>query len=52
MAYVGSKGWYISELKRMGIKKHPVGLKKLELYRTAEVRNLYLEKINNNRSNQ
>jgi len=52
MAHVGSKGWYISELKRMGIRKHPIGRKKLELYRTSEIRNLYLEKIKNSSSNQ
>ncbi|RHW42245.1 DUF2639 domain-containing protein [Neobacillus notoginsengisoli] len=45
MAHIGSKGWYIMRLKEMGIKKHPVGLKKLELYKTWVVRNLYLEKL-------
>lgn len=45
MAYPGSKGWYISKLKEKGITKHPVELKKLELYKTFVVRNLYLDSI-------
>ncbi|MBP2239450.1 hypothetical protein J2Z40_000003 [Cytobacillus eiseniae] len=43
MAYKGSKGWYIQKLKEAGIRKHPVDLRKLELYKTYIVRNLYLE---------
>lgn len=50
MAYPGSKGWYIQKLKEVGISKHPVDRKKLELYKTSIVRNLYLEK-NNQQSN-
>lgn len=45
MAYKGSKGWYIQELKEAGIRKHPIELKKLEQYKTYIVRNLYLELI-------
>jgi len=45
MAYHGSKGWYIQELKKVGITKHPVGKKKLELYKTFELRNLYLARV-------
>ena len=45
MAYKGSKGWYIQKLKEAGIKKHPIELKKLELYKTFVVRNLYLEQV-------
>lgn len=47
MAYPGSKGWYIKELKRLGISKHPIEQRKLELYKTFIVRNLFLEKFNN-----
>ncbi|QED48274.1 DUF2639 domain-containing protein [Cytobacillus dafuensis] len=46
MAFKGSKGWYIQKLKESGISKHPVELRKLELYKTYIVRNLYLELIN------
>lgn len=47
MAYPGSKGWYIKELKRLGISKHPIEQRKLELYKTFIVRNLFLENFNN-----
>jgi hypothetical protein len=42
MAYQGSKGWYVKELKKMGVLRHPIGKKKLEQYKTYELRNLYL----------
>ncbi|WP_445491166.1 DUF2639 domain-containing protein [Niallia sp. 03133] len=44
MAYYGTKGWFISKLKEMGISRHPVEHKKLELYKTYVLRNLYDEK--------
>ncbi|MRX70704.1 DUF2639 domain-containing protein [Bacillus lacus] len=40
MAYYGTKGWYIQELKKQGISKHPVERRKLELYKTYILRNL------------
>jgi hypothetical protein len=40
MAYEGSKGWYINELKKMGITRHPIEKRKLELYKTYLIRNL------------
>jgi hypothetical protein len=43
MAYQGSKGWYVQELKKLGITKHPVERKKIELYRTYIIRNLYVQ---------
>ncbi|MGA9225523.1 MAG: DUF2639 domain-containing protein [Mesobacillus sp.] len=43
MAYDGSKGWYIKELKKMGLTKHPIDKRKLELYKTFVVRSLYFE---------
>jgi hypothetical protein len=46
MAYEGTKGWYIQELKKIGVTKHPVEKRKLELYKTFVVRNLYLEMNN------
>lgn len=45
VAYQGSKGWYLQELKQMGITKHPVEHRKLELYKTYIVRNLYFEQL-------
>ncbi|WP_080845771.1 DUF2639 domain-containing protein [Cytobacillus gottheilii] len=45
MAYHGSKGWYIMELKKRGIRKHPIEAKKLELYKTFVVRKIYLDMI-------
>lgn len=45
MAFKGSKGWYVQELKKLGINKHPIDQRKIELYKTYLVRNLYLEKV-------
>lgn len=41
VAYQGSKGWYIQKLREKGITKHPVELRKLELYKTFVVKKLY-----------
>ncbi|GAA2705124.1 DUF2639 domain-containing protein [Cytobacillus oceanisediminis] len=41
MAYQGAKGWYIQKLREKGITKHPVELRKLELYKTFVVKKLY-----------
>ena len=49
MAYQGSKGWYVQQLKQIGITKHPVELKKLELYKTFVVRNLYFDTVVKNK---
>ncbi|MGR3764690.1 DUF2639 domain-containing protein [Rossellomorea sp. NS-SX7] len=46
MSYQYSKGWYIKELKKLGINYHPVEKRKLENYKTFVVRNLYFEKLN------
>lgn len=43
VAYQGSKGWYVQQLKEMGVRYHPVDRRKLELYKTYVLRNLYLE---------
>lgn len=43
MAYIGSKGYFISKLKEKGIRRHPVELRKLESYKTAILRNLYFD---------
>lgn len=48
MAYTHSKGWYVSQLRDRGISRHPIELKKLKLYKTYIVRNLYLSMINEN----
>ena len=39
MAYLYSKGWYIQQLKAIGISKFEQ--KKLELYKTHVIANLY-----------
>lgn len=41
MAYIGSKGWYVARLKEMGVTKHPIERRKLELYKTYILRQLY-----------
>ncbi|WP_082883912.1 MULTISPECIES: DUF2639 domain-containing protein [Bacillaceae] len=48
MAYRGSKGWYISELKKAGITKHPIDRKKLESYKTYVIRKIWLTALNGN----
>ncbi|MGM9926861.1 MAG: DUF2639 domain-containing protein [Bacillus sp. (in: firmicutes)] len=45
MAYNHSKGWYVSQLKNIGITKHPIELKKLELYKTFVLRQMYYRKV-------
>lgn len=43
MAFKHSKGWYISELRSIGITKHPIERKKLKLYKTFIVRKIYFD---------
>lgn len=43
MAHIYSKGWFIQQLKQAGITRHPVERRKLKLYKTYVVRNLYVE---------
>ncbi|WP_243291824.1 DUF2639 domain-containing protein [Bacillus sp. FJAT-47783] len=45
MAYKGSKGWYIEQLKLRGIRKHPEDHRKLEQYKTHVLRNLYFKYV-------
>ncbi|RLQ95222.1 YflJ family protein [Falsibacillus albus] len=45
MAYRYSKGWFIQQLKSVGVTRHPIERRKLELYKTYIVRNLYEEKF-------
>lgn len=45
MAHTGSKGWYIKQLKEKGIIKHPQDQRKLELYKTHVVANLYFDLV-------
>ncbi|MFC4323434.1 YflJ family protein [Litchfieldia salsa] len=47
MAHVGSKGWYVQQLKSNGYSYHPVGRRKLESYKAAVLRNLYNELVIN-----
>ncbi|SFA91877.1 MULTISPECIES: YflJ family protein [unclassified Bacillus (in: firmicutes)] len=48
MAYQYSKGWFIQQLKQKGLSKHPIERKKLELYKTSIIRNLYVEYCDSN----
>ncbi|WP_455662905.1 YflJ family protein [Pradoshia sp.] len=41
MAYIGSKGWYVVKLRELGVTKHPIERRKLELYKTYILRQLY-----------
>ncbi|MFJ7678305.1 DUF2639 domain-containing protein [Peribacillus sp. NPDC097264] len=41
MAHQYSKGWFIQQLKTAGISYHPIERRKLELYKTYELRHLY-----------
>ncbi|MFC4183447.1 DUF2639 domain-containing protein [Saccharococcus thermophilus] len=48
MAYFGSKGWLVQQLKEAGIRRHPVERKKLETYRTATLIGLYQKYVKKN----
>jgi hypothetical protein len=41
MAYYGSKGWYVKALREMGMTRHPIERRKLKMYKTFVLRNLY-----------
>jgi len=41
VAYFGSKGWLVEQLKKNGIYRHPVERKKLETYKAAILYGLY-----------
>ena len=41
MAHKYSKGWFVQQLKTAGIRYHPIERRKLELYKTYELRRLY-----------
>lgn len=43
---VGTKGWYISKLKEMGITKHEG--RKLEKFKTHVIANIYFKRIEKN----
>ncbi|WP_084279258.1 YflJ family protein [Anoxybacteroides tepidamans] len=45
MAYFGSKGWLVQQLKEMGIRRHPVERRKLETYKTSVLYGLYQKYI-------
>jgi hypothetical protein len=47
MVHIYSKGWFIQQLKNQGITKHPIERRKLELYKTYVLRNLYTQFIEN-----
>jgi hypothetical protein len=49
MAYFGSKGWLVQQLKKAGIRRHPVERKKLETYRTAILYGLYQKYVEKDR---
>ncbi|MDQ0226081.1 YflJ family protein [Metabacillus niabensis] len=45
MAYPGSKGWFVQQLKSKGINRHPIDRRKIELYKTSVLRGLYYDFI-------
>ncbi|CAM4157231.1 DUF2639 domain-containing protein [Geobacillus sp. FSL K6-0789] len=49
MAHFGSKGWLVAELKKAGIARHPVGRKKIETYKAAELYGLYRKYVQKTR---
>lgn len=52
MAYPGSKGWYVKQLKERGVHQHPVERKKLETYKTAALRKLYFDLVADKETNK
>ncbi|MCA1032719.1 YflJ family protein [Bacillus timonensis] len=45
MAYQGSKGWYVQQLKNKGINRHPIDRRKLESYKASTLRKLYVDLV-------
>ena len=45
MAYTGSKGWYVAKLKENGMRRHPIERRKLELYKTYILKQLYEQHV-------
>ncbi|MDQ0230072.1 DUF2639 domain-containing protein [Metabacillus malikii] len=45
MAYPGSKGWFVQQLKANGISRHPSEKRKIELYKSYILRGLYHEYV-------
>ncbi|MDQ0217895.1 DUF2639 domain-containing protein [Peribacillus cavernae] len=45
MAHIYSKGWFIRQLRDAGMTRHPIEGRKLKLYKTYVLRNLYAEFI-------
>lgn len=45
MAHLGSKGYYVAELKKAGILKHPREKKSLKKYNTTELRALFFDLV-------
>ncbi|KXG09366.1 DUF2639 domain-containing protein [Anoxybacillus rupiensis] len=41
MAHFGSKGWLVQQLKDIGIRRHPIGQKKVEAYKASVLYGLY-----------
>ncbi|RFU65409.1 YflJ family protein [Peribacillus glennii] len=48
MAHIYSKGWFIQRLVEAGITRHPLERRKLQLYKTYVLRNLYEKFVENN----
>ena len=44
MAHFGTKGFYVKELRAMGVTRHPETSKSLKLSKTHELRRLYEER--------
>lgn len=45
MAHYGSKGYYVAELKKAGVLKHPREKKSLKKYNTTELQSLYFNLV-------
>lgn len=42
--YTYSKGWYVKELKELGVTKHPLNHDHLSKYKLHVLRTIYIEK--------
>ncbi|MBO8177352.1 YflJ family protein [Aeribacillus pallidus] len=49
MAFKYSKGWFVQQLKEAGVRNHPQDFRKIELYKTPILRQLYAQYVNEGR---
>jgi hypothetical protein len=49
MAHFRSKGWLVKHLKEAGVTRHPIELRKLEIYKASVLYGLYQKYVLKNK---